>query len=114
MIKKYADDVRPEDEEQILVRTERRIRSVSRIHAASTLVRNLGVLFRMMRDQTFKMSWPTRAMILGALVYFLVPIDATPDYIPILGYVDDTLIVGWVIKRLAREIERYRFHLRSH
>lgn len=110
MIKEYADAVRPKDEEHILARTERRLRHVSRHHAASSLFHNIGILFRMMRDQTFKMSWPTRAMILGAFVYFLIPTDATPDFIPVLGYVDDTLIVGWVIKRLAREIERYRTH----
>jgi uncharacterized membrane protein YkvA (DUF1232 family) len=37
-------------------------------------------------------------------------VDATPDFIPIIGYIDDTLIVGMVIKRLASEIERYKAH----
>jgi uncharacterized membrane protein YkvA (DUF1232 family) len=110
MTDKLADSIRPEDEDVILARTEERLRSTSRLHAASTLLHNIGLLFRMMRDRTFTMQWSTRALILSALVYFLLPTDATPDYIPLVGYVDDTLIVGWVIKRLAREIERYRIH----
>jgi uncharacterized membrane protein YkvA (DUF1232 family) len=54
------------------------------------------------------MEWKSRALILGALVYFLLPSDLVPDILPIVGLADDTLIIGLVIKRLAAEIERYR------
>lgn len=103
-------ELTPEDEAGILSRTEQRLRTDKRLHAASTLLHNVRTLFRMLRDPSFHLAWPTRAVILGALVYFLLPTDATPDYIPIIGYVDDTVIVGMVIKRLAREIERFRDH----
>lgn len=33
-------------------------------------------------------NW-AKAVIIGALGYFIIPIDAIPDIIPILGYTDD-------------------------
>ena len=34
-----------------------------------------------------------RAVIIGALGYFICPVDATPDFIPGLGYVDDAGVI---------------------
>lgn len=64
----------------------------------------------MLRDRSFDLTWPTRGIIVGALLYFLIPTDATPDYIPLVGYIDDTAIVAAVIRRLAKEIDRYKEH----
>lgn len=105
-----TSQVRPEDEARIVASTEAKLASVSTLHAASTLIRNIRLLFRMLRDSSFHLSWASRGIILGALLYFLLPTDAAPDFIPIVGYLDDTLVVGMVIKRLASEIERYKAH----
>lgn len=64
----------------------------------------------MLRDRSFDLTWGTRGLIIGALLYFIIPTDATPDYIPFVGYLDDTAIVAAVIKRLAKEIDRYKEH----
>lgn len=37
-------------------------------------------------------AW-ARAVIIGALGYFICPVDATPDFIPGLGYVDDAGVI---------------------
>jgi len=34
-----------------------------------------------------------KAALLGALAYFVLPIDLIPDFIPLIGYLDDLLIV---------------------
>ena len=105
-----TSQVRPEDEARIAASTEAKLTSVSKLHAASTLIHNIRLLFGMLRDSSFHLSWASRGIILGAFLYFVLPVDATPDFIPIIGYIDDTLIVGMVIKRLASEIERYKAH----
>lgn len=103
--------VDPKDEEDILRKTESKLQRAERsTHAASTLLKNIRLLFRMVRDRSFHMTWASRAAILGALLYFVIPTDATPDFIPIIGYLDDTMVVGLVVRRLAREIERYKEH----
>ncbi len=99
--------IRPEDEPAILAQTEQRLGS-QKGRAASILFRNVHTLVRMLRTPNFHLALTTRVAILGALVYFLLPTDATPDYLPVIGFVDDTLVVGFIIKRLASEIERFK------
>lgn len=35
-----------------------------------------------------------------ALAYLASPIDLVPDWIPVLGQLDDLLVVGWAVRRL--------------
>jgi len=36
---------------------------------------------------------PIRATLFGALAYFVLPVDAIPDFIPGLGFTDDAAVV---------------------
>ncbi len=51
---------------------------------------------------------PLKAKILLvlAIVYFLSPIDLIPDFIPVIGYLDDLIIVPALIWLAFREIEK--------
>lgn len=42
--------------------------------------------------------WWLRAL----LVYLALPIDLIPDFVPVLGYADDVIIVALVLRRVAR------------
>lgn len=103
--------IRQEDEASILRRTRKKLDRSSGLKGAGDLLVNVRTLFRMVRDRSFGMTWASRGMILAALLYFVMPMDATPDFIPILGFIDDALVVGMVVKRLNREIDRYRDHV---
>ena len=41
-----------------------------------------------------------------ALVYVMVPIDLVPDFIPVIGLLDDVLVVGAILRYAARQIPR--------
>lgn len=43
------------------------------------------------------------AAVIGALLYCISPFDLSPDIIPILGYVDDLLVVMSVLSYLGRK-----------
>lgn len=45
-----------------------------------------------------------RAKILGALGYFILPIDILPDTIPIVGYTDDLAALTWAIYAVAKNV----------
>lgn len=106
-----TSSVQPEDEPVILEKTERRLRSKSNLRLAVGLLSQVRLLVTMMRDKTFKLDWTSKSMILGALLYFLLPTDSVPDIIPIVGYVDDTVVIGAVVRQLSKEIERYKEHV---
>lgn len=42
-----------------------------------------------------------RIRIYGALGYFILPIDAIPDFIPLTGYSDDMALLGLAVATLA-------------
>ena len=54
-------------------------------------------------------STKDRAKIIGALGYFILPIDLIPDFIPVAGYTDDLAALTWgiycVIKSITPEVK---------
>jgi len=46
--------------------------------------------------------------ITGALIYFLSPIDFIPDFIPVLGFLDDTFVLGLVLKQFQTDLDVYK------
>ncbi|RZK32967.1 MAG: DUF1232 domain-containing protein, partial [Hymenobacter sp.] len=45
---------------------------------------------------------------LAVLLYVLNPIDLVPDFIPVLGFLDDLSLVSWFLGKFQVEIERFR------
>jgi uncharacterized membrane protein YkvA (DUF1232 family) len=45
--------------------------------------------------------------VVATLVYFSNPIDMIPDFIPVIGQIDDILVLSYLIKMLNKEIERF-------
>jgi uncharacterized membrane protein YkvA (DUF1232 family) len=48
------------------------------------------------------------AAIAAAIIYLVSPIDAIPDFIPIIGYFDDAAVIALCIRMLHTDIEEYR------
>lgn len=42
-----------------------------------------------------------RALVLAALVYFINPLDAIPDVLPLLGYTDDIALMAFTLEWLS-------------
>ncbi len=36
------------------------------------------------------------------LVYLALPVDLIPDFVPVIGYADDAIIVAWVLRSATR------------
>ncbi|MCK5874107.1 MAG: DUF1232 domain-containing protein [Alcanivoracaceae bacterium] len=45
---------------------------------------------------------------IGALVYFLMPLDALPDFIFALGLLDDIALIGKVVQMCRRDLQAFR------
>ncbi len=43
----------------------------------------------------------------AALIYFVNPLDFLPDFIPVIGQLDDVFVIGYMIKLLNKDIERF-------
>ncbi len=43
----------------------------------------------------------------GGILYFLSPIDLIPDFIPVIGYIDDVFVIGLVLRQIHGDLEVY-------
>lgn len=46
-------------------------------------------------------------LIVGAVVYFLMPTDLIPDFIAGLGFVDDAAVIAWVVGTVSDELAKF-------
>jgi uncharacterized membrane protein YkvA (DUF1232 family) len=50
----------------------------------------------------------TMIALIGALIYFVSPIDVIPDCIPGVGYLDDAVVIGVAVKFAYSDLEDYK------
>ena len=78
---------------------------------AQTLKRDVHAIYLARRDP--RVPWYAKALALGVAGYALSPIDLIPDFIPVIGYLDDLIIVPlgvWAVVSLipADVLAEYR------
>ncbi|MNE53675.1 hypothetical protein D3C80_1484140 [compost metagenome] len=45
---------------------------------------------------------------MAALLYFVIPLDGLPDWLPVLGFVDDLAVLAWVLRTWRDELAAFR------
>jgi uncharacterized membrane protein YkvA (DUF1232 family) len=69
---------------------------------ARTIKRDAHALYLAARDP--RVPWYAKALATAVAAYALSPIDLIPDFVPVLGYVDDLIIVPLGIALVIRLI----------
>ena len=69
------------------------------------VIKHLRALRSYLFDSNVK--WYRKSVVIAALIYFITPIDAIPDFTPFFGYLDDIGVIAWTIKFLGNEIKNY-------
>jgi uncharacterized membrane protein YkvA (DUF1232 family) len=67
---------------------------------ASTIRRDVLALYLVGRDP--RVPWYVKALAVATAAYALSPIDLIPDFIPVLGYLDDLVILPLAILLVVR------------
>ena len=70
-----------------------------------SFTRDIKALYQYMRDP--EVPWYRKSVVVAALIYFISPIDAIPDFVPIVGYLDDMGVIVALIRYLGSEITPY-------
>jgi uncharacterized membrane protein YkvA (DUF1232 family) len=66
------------------------------------LEKALWLYYAMQKDDC--PAW-AKATIVGALGYFIFPIDAIPDVLPVVGYSDDLAVLAGAVAAVASQID---------
>ena len=70
-------------------------------------VKKLAKLVAMIEDEEWQIPEEARADVFSALAYFSDPEDLVPDHIPVLGYIDDAIMIELVCEELKEDIDAY-------
>lgn len=79
--------------------------------ALMQILEDLKDLYRLFIDSVkgrYKLHPALISIIGGGLLYFVVPLDLVPDFIPIVGLLDDFAVLSAIINSMQAELLEYR------
>lgn len=88
-----------EDEQGLLKKVWDKITSISR---KLPFAEDVLAMYFCVQDASTPRK--VKLVLLGALAYFLLPVDALPDFLPLLGFTDDAAVIAAAIASVANSI----------
>ncbi|PEN14789.1 hypothetical protein CRI94_00390 [Longibacter salinarum] len=52
--------------------------------------------------------WSAIMMVVGAVIYFVMPVDLVPDFLGPVGLMDDAAVIATVVRSVREELDRFR------
>lgn len=70
-------------------------------------IAKLASLIEMLADDEWALPAADRKNVVAALAYFADPHDIIPDNVPVLGYIDDAIMIELVVKELKPVLDAF-------
>ena len=108
----YADKVGADDVKEALGKEDELKKLFRNVKVLAKYFNDLCEILELLRDRVTgaykETPWRTIAALTGALIYVLSPIDLILDFIPVIGFLDDAVVIGLAIKLAQPDLEKYR------
>ncbi len=78
-------------------------------HKIQSLIDNTKLLSEILNNKEFPLSDSSKKWIVFGLGYLVSDVDLIPDAIPGIGYLDDAMIISWVLSIIDNDVTRYEF-----
>ncbi len=102
--------IKPQDVEEVLRKKgeiEEKLRG-----PLGKFIEDVELFFNLLKDfvsgRYREVPWFTVAAVAAALLYILNPFDVIPDYIPVIGLIDDASVVALCLKLVEEDLVKYR------
>ena len=100
------------DDADKVMKNQQKIESIARDGTLSKYLGDIKLYFKMLGDvftgKYKKVPVGTIAAIVGTLLYVLSPIDLIPDFIPVIGYLDDAAMLALCLNFTKYDVEEYK------
>jgi uncharacterized membrane protein YkvA (DUF1232 family) len=109
-VRRAQETAKRATEDEVVTRANAMITEVAESGAPEFVMlrlERLRSLIAMLRDEEWALPAEDRGNVVSALAYFADPQDLIPDNTPVLGYIDDAIMIELVVRELAHEIEAY-------
>lgn len=100
-----------DDELKDLLKKKKKLHDLARRGPLEKLFDDISTMFSMVKDYASgayrEVPFGTIAAVAGALLYVLSPVDLIPDFIPMVGLIDDAAVVTACLSLIRIDIGKY-------
>jgi len=104
--------------EQILTAAHELVKSVQGARKVPkfvvTAIESIQDLVEVIEDESYAAPKSVKNKVLAALAYFADPDDMIPDEIPVLGFLDDAIMIKFVEREFKHELAAFRKFRKFH
>ena len=101
-----------EEDAQKVMDNQEKIEKIASNNTLHKYLTDIRLYFQMLGDvftgKYKKLPIGTIAAIVGTLLYVLSPVDFIPDFIPVIGYLDDAAMLGLCLNFTRFDVEEYK------
>lgn len=87
---------------------KREAKEFASAHKDNSWYTDFMTLYEMITSSNYAITNKTKLIIAGTLAYVVLPIDVIPDFIPIVGWLDDAFVLGLAMSALSEEIDNFK------
>lgn len=98
-------------DEQIIVKARELVDNMEKASLPAfvkTRMQSLAALIDAVQDDEWQMPEDEKKDIMMSLAYFSEPEDLVPDDVPVLGYIDDAIMIELVLQDMSLDLKAYR------
>ena len=110
-IKTKSGKIKEEDIQNVLNKREKLEKKFQGNGYLGKFLANFKIMFSMLQDYWYgnyrDVPWMTIAAIVVALLYVLNPVDLIPDFIPVIGLIDDATIIAACLSLVQKDLNSY-------